>query len=143
MKLSKLLVTRQALLRRTQLANLAYTYSVLQRFFGRIANANLHGRVQLRPANPADEQFWASLTALDGSQSVLEEHFADHELIELADAIAFAMGSDFDEITFRIEELGEQFLLPVRRALEDAGIEIDDEHTAPNLAGDSFASDAE
>ena len=64
MKLSKLLATRQRLLRQTQLANLAYAYPTLRRFAVRIGNANLSGLVKLRPADPEDESYWATLTAL-------------------------------------------------------------------------------
>ena len=82
MKISKLLATRQALLRQTQLANLAFAFVTLQRFAARIEAGKLSGLVRLRPADPSEERFWATLTALEGNQSVLEEHFADHELID-------------------------------------------------------------
>lgn len=137
MKLSKLLTTRQALLRQAQLANLAFAYAVLDRFATRIANANLRGLVKLRPADPSEERFWATLRALEGNQSVLEEHFADHELIEFADAMAFAAEEEFTELDFRLEELGEKFLLPLRHMLELSGIEIDVAHEEPNVAADN------
>lgn len=137
MKLSKLLTTRQALLRQAQLANLAFAYAVLDRFATRIANANLRGLVKLRPADPSEERFWATLRALEGNQSVLEEHFADHELIEFADAMAFAAEEEFTELDFRLEELGEKFLLPLRHMLELSGIEIDVAREEPNVAADN------
>lgn len=133
MKLSKLLATRQALLRQTQLANLAHAYMTLRRVAARIANANLRGAVKLRPANPAEEQFWASMTALEGNQSVLEEHFADHELIELADAMVFATDNNFEELVFRLEDLTERYVIPLRHALESAGVTLDDEEFATRI----------
>ncbi len=137
MKLSKLLATRQALLRQAQLANLAFAYAVLERFSTRIANANLRGLVKLRPADPGEERFWATLRALEGNQSVLEEHFADHELIEFADAMAFAAEEEFSELDFRLEELSEKFLLPLRHMLELSGVEIDIEREQPNVPADN------
>lgn len=137
MKLSKLLTTRQALLRQAQLANLAFAYAVLDRFATRIANANLRGLVKLRPADPTEERFWATLRALEGNQSVLEEHFADHELIEFADAMAFAAEEEFTELDFRLEELSEKFLLPLRHMLELSGVEIDVAREQPNVPADN------
>lgn len=137
MKLSKLLATRQALLRQAQLANLAFAYGTLERFAARIANANLRGLVKLRPPEPADERFWASLRALEGNQSVLEEHFADHELIEFADAMAFAAEGEFSELDFRLEELHEKYLTPLRHMLELSGVELDLANVQPDLAADN------
>lgn len=138
MKLSKLLAIRQAALRQAQLANLAYAYATLDRFATRITNANLRGLVRLCPADPEEERFWASLKALEGSQAVLEEHFADHELIEFADAMAYAAEGEFEELDFRLEDLQEQYLAPVRQMLELAGIDIDvAAREQPNLAADS------
>lgn len=137
MKLSKILTTRQALLRQAQLANLAFAYAVLDRFATRIANANLRGLVKLRPADPTEERFWATLRALEGNQSVLEEHFADHELIEFADAMEFAAEEEFTELDFRLEELSEKFLLPLRHMLELSGVEIDVAREQPNVPADN------
>ncbi len=137
MKISKLLATREALLRQTQLANLAHGYMTLRRFATRIALANLHGLVRLRPADPREETFWASLTALEGSQSVIEEHFADHELIEFADAMALALETDFTELDFRLEELEEKYVTPLRQSLEVAGVTFDAETEEPDFAEDN------
>ncbi|PTX94586.1 hypothetical protein [Opitutus sp. ER46] len=137
MKLSKLLATRQALLRQTQLANLAYAYVTLRCFVTRIANANLHGLVRLRPADPDDGCYWATLTALDFNQSVVEEHFGDQELIQLADAVAFATDTDFAEVEFRLEEMGDRFLQPLHETLEEAGITLDHEQGSPNVSADN------
>jgi hypothetical protein len=138
MNISKLLATRQALLRQTQLANLAYAYATLQHLARRIATANLHGLVRLEPAHPDEESYWPSLTALEGNQSVIEEHFTDQDIMELAESLSFSMG-DFDFFEFRLEELNEQHVLPIRQLLEQSGIVVDavaeqQNHLAPGNA---------
>ena len=140
MKLSKLLATRQALLRQTQLANVAHAYITLRHITARITAGNLHGLVKLRAANPADECYWPSLIALEGNQSVIEEHFADHELIELADAMALAVDDDFTELDFRLEELAERFVSPLHHALEQAGVIIDSDIEHQDFATDNADS---
>lgn len=137
MKLSKLLATRQALLRQTHLANLAFAYTTLQRFAQRIEVGNLRGLVRLRPADPSDDCYWATLTALEGSQSVLEEHFADQELIEFAEAMAFATDTDFDELEFPLEDLAENFLAPLRQCLEEAGVTLDSPRQKSNVSAEN------
>ena len=136
MNLSKLLASRQALLRQTQLANLAFAYATLRQIAARVANANLRGLVRLRPADPTQEAFWASLTALEGSQSVIEEHFGDRELIEFADAMAYANETEFKELDFRLEELNERYVAPLRHVLISSGVVLD-EAEQHNLAPDS------
>ena len=123
-KLSTLLARRQALLRQARLANLAFAYATLQGFARRIARAELQGSVTLRPAAPHAEQYSATLTALEGNQSVIEEHFADRDLMDLADVIGFATNHDGD-VSFRLEELAEMFVVPLRAELETEGIVID------------------
>lgn len=127
MNISKLLATRQALLRQTQLANLAYAYTTLRRFADTVDRAQLRGLVKLCPAVPEEEQYLTTLTALQGNQSVLEEHFTDQDLTEVADALEFVTEWEFSEIEFRLEELREQFVVPVRQTLEEAKVEFDDE----------------
>jgi hypothetical protein len=124
-KLSTLLAQRQALLRRARLANLAFAFHTLSAFVHRIARAQLTGRVSLRHAAPDAERYWASLTALDGNQSVIEEHFADEDLMDLADVVAFITGNETLDITFRLEEISDVFLIPLRSELEREGITID------------------
>ena len=124
-KLSTLLTRRQALLRQARLANLAFAYARLGEFGKRIARAQLTGGVTVRHAAPHADRYWASLTALEGSQSVIEEHFADEDLMDLADVLAFITGSDALDISFRLEELEEIFLVPLRVELEREGIVID------------------
>jgi hypothetical protein len=132
-KLSTLLTQRQALLRHARLANLAFAFSTLRDFERRIARARLSGSVTLKHAAPCADRFWATLTALDGNQSVIEEHFADEDLMDLADVLAFVTGNDALDVTFRLEELAECFLVPLRVELEREGIAIDrsDAHAMP------------
>jgi hypothetical protein len=127
MKISKLLSSRQALLHQAHLANLAYSYSTLRRLADRVAKARLCGAVRLRATSvdADDETSPAALIALEGSQSVIEEHFTDEDVLQLADAIEFALESDFAEVEFALDELGERFAAPLRRTLDLAGIIID------------------
>lgn len=124
-KLSTLLSQRQALLRQARLANLAFAYTTLMEFARRITRAQLSGRVVLKPPAPHAEHYWASLTALDGNQSVIEEHFADEDLMDLADVLAFVTGNESLEVTFRLEDLADAYLVPLRMELERNGIVID------------------
>lgn len=130
MKLSSLLAQRRALLQQTRLANLAFAYDRLSDFAGRIARARLAGDVRLQQAAPDAERYWASLTALHGSQSVIEEHFTDEDFMDLADVIAYATGGYDLDLTFRLDELVGRFLVPLRAQLEKSGIAIDREEPA-------------
>lgn len=124
-KLSTLLARRPVLLQQVRLANLAFAYSLLSRFAQRIARARLVGGVTLRPAAPTSERYWPTLTPHEGNASVLEEHFTEEDLMELADVLAFATGSDTGDISFRLEELSEAFVTPLRAELEREGIVVD------------------
>jgi len=124
-KLSILLTQRADLLRQARLANLALAYATLEKFATRVARAALRGPVVLRPPRPEEEHYCATLTALAGSQSVIEEHFTDEDLLELADVLAHATGRDEAEFAFALEEMGERFLVPLRARLAREGIEID------------------
>jgi hypothetical protein len=131
MNFHQLLQQRDALLRQARLANTAYAYRRLGDFVRRIARAQLHGPVRLDPGDPAAERPWPSLTTLEGSQPVLEEHFLDEDIIELADILGF-LGRDVSAgVTFRLEELGGRFLPGLRRELEQAGINPGPETSHP------------
>lgn len=125
-KLSTLLRQRDALLRQARLANLALAYQTLSDVAARIARGGLSGSVALAPVAPDDERYWPTLTALEGSQSVIEEHFADEDVFELADTLAFLTGNPAAEVTFRLEELEEQFLAPLRAELMREGVALAD-----------------
>ncbi len=122
MNFHQLLQQRDALLRQARLANTAYAYRRLGEFAGRIARAQLHGAVRLDPGDPAGERPWPGLTALDGSQAVLEEHFLDEDILELADILCFLGLDTGSGVTFRLEELGARFLPGLRRELAQAGL---------------------
>lgn len=125
MNLHQLIHQRDALLRQARLANAAYAYQRLGEFAARIARARLRGAAVLRPGDPAGEQPWPGLTALEGSQAVLAEHFLDEEVVELADIMGF-LGEEIpvDGLGLRLEELGERWLPPLRQELEAAGIAV-------------------
>jgi hypothetical protein len=122
-KLSTLLTRRPALLRQAHLANVAFAYATLRDFHARIARANLRGRVMLRPAAPQADRYWPALIALEASQAVIEEHFTEEDLMDLADVVAFVTGNGSVEITFAVEDLEDIFLLPLRLDLEREGID--------------------
>jgi hypothetical protein len=125
MKLSLILAQRSALLHQVRLANLAFAYAKLNEIAARIARARLRGSINLKQAG-ADAEFGGTpLTALEGNQSVFEEHFTDEELTDFADAIAFITGLDRLDLTFRIEETADNFLTPLRQELEQAGVAFD------------------
>lgn len=125
MHLRHLLQQRDDLLRQTRLANAAFAYHRLSEFAQRIARVRLAGAVALRLGD--DERPWPGLVALEGSQAVIQEHFLDEEIVELADILAF-LGEvpDGRGVTLRLEELAARFLLPLRRELEAAGVALDE-----------------
>jgi hypothetical protein len=141
MKLSSLLAQRQALLRQARLANLAFAYDRLSDFARRIARTRLAGEVRLQQAAPDAERFWTTLTALQGNQSVIEEHFSDEDLMDLADVIAYATGDDDFDMTFRIEELADRFLAPLREQLTQSGVALDHDERAVEQASPESPTD--
>jgi hypothetical protein len=129
-----LLHRRDALLRQTRLANLAYAYQRLGSFATRIARARLHGKAQLSLADPAAEHLWPTLAAEEGNQSVLEEHFTDEDIAELADLVSFLRDDAHTmEFTFRLESFATCFLDPLRDELARAGIAVDSASTTPSI----------
>lgn len=124
-KLSTLLMQRDALLHQVRLANLAFAYTTLEKFTRRIARARLHGEVTLARAAPESGHHWPTLTALEGNQSVIEEHFSEEDLMDLADVLAFVTGDDTLDMTFHLEEVAEVFLAPLRADLAREGVAID------------------
>ena len=125
MKLSSLLVKRQALLEQSRLANLAFAFDRLSDFARRIARARLVGEVRLQPASPEAQRYWPTLTALEGNQSVIEEHFTEEDLANLYDVLAFVAGENERDFTFRIEDLRSRFIVQVHEQLTQAGVDID------------------
>jgi hypothetical protein len=129
MNFHQLIQQRDGLLRQARLANLAFAGQRLGVFAARIARARLRGLVRLRTGDPTAEQPWPGLTALEGSQAALEEHFLDEDGVELADILGF-LGEDVagGGFTFRLEELEDRFLSPLRQELESAGINLPGEN---------------
>lgn len=124
MNLSTLLSQRPDLLRQVRLANLAFAYQTLREFAARIRRTPLRGRVTLQPIDAAADRYTTALIALDASQSTIEEHFSDEDLLLLADVLGFATGHPGFEITFHIDDLDE-FVQPLRAELLRAGVRLD------------------
>ena len=132
MKFLQLLHQRDALLRHARLANLAFAYHRLAEFGARIARARLHGPVTLQLTDPSVDRHWPVLLAHGGSQSVIEEHFMDEEIGELADLLSFLHeGDGLTEFTFRLEELAGRYLPGLRGELAQAGVAPDAEAPSP------------
>jgi hypothetical protein len=126
MKLSALLASRSTILRQAALAHTAAAWLTLQHASMRIAAAGLHGTVRLRQADPAeDDAPWATLTSDDIRTSVLEEHFTDDDILELAEAVAYASDTDFADAEFPLEALGETYAAPLLASLQKSGVKID------------------
>jgi lysyl-tRNA synthetase class II len=125
MKLSSLLTHRLFHVHQARLANLAFAHQTLTDFAQRLARARITGRVRLQHAAPDDEQYCATLTALDAHQSVIEEHFTDSDIMDLADVMGFLTGHAAIELTLRIEDIGEKLLSPIRAELEREGVHFD------------------
>ena len=124
-KLSTLLTQREVLLRQARLANLAFAYQTLNAIAARIVQTQLSGRVTLKPMAPKEERYWPALLGDDINQSVVEEHFSDQNVMDLADVIAFITANDTAEISFRLEDIADTFLVPLRVELEREGVSID------------------
>jgi hypothetical protein len=135
MTLSFLLAQRQALLRQARLAHLAHAYDRLDDFARRVARARLRGEVHLQSTSPDSGDFSAALTALSGSQSVIEEHFTEDDIIDLVTVIGEVTGRTEVDLSFPIEELGPRFVAPLRQQLEQAGVSLDPhEEPAPKAS---------
>lgn len=131
MNFHQLLHQREALLRKARLANAAFAYHELGLYAARIARGRLQGEVTLQPADPAADRPWPTLTANEGSQAVLEEHFLDQDIAALADLLAFLTeGKAATEYTFRLEELDSRFRTPLRGELAAAGIVLTPDEAA-------------
>ncbi len=131
MNFHQLLHHRTALLQQARLANLAFAWQRLDAWAQRIARARLRGEVALQLADPAGDRAWPQLLAHTGSQAVIEEHFTDEEIVELADILAFlAEDPRAVEFTFQLEEMGARFLPAIQHELAQAGVMV--HQTAPS-----------
>lgn len=125
MKLRQILHQRDGLLRQVRLANAAFAYDRLSGLVERIARARLRGTVVLAPADPASERFVPEFTGVDCPQSVVDEHFLDEDVADLADILGFlGIESSDGEWCLRLEELGPRYLPGLQRELESAGVEL-------------------
>lgn len=126
MKLSALLASRSTILRQAALAHAAAAWLTLNNASRRVAAAGLHGRVRLRQGDPADDEApWASIESDTIRPSVLEEHFTEDDLVELAEAVAYATDSRRADVEFLIESLGDLYATPLLDTLEKAGVTLD------------------
>lgn len=123
-----LLSGRPDILRQAHLANLALAFATLRDFAGRLARTPLTGRAVLHPPRPDDDRPWATLVAVDSSQSIVEEHFTDQDLLDLSDVLQFTLGQPAGtppaEIAFRFESFAAQFVAPVRAELRRSGVRL-------------------
>jgi len=125
MKISKLIATHDSIIEQARLANLAQAYVTLRRCAECVRQAQLFGLVNLRQPDADEGRLWASLTALEGNQSVIEEHFSEEELMELADAVAYLRSTSHLNLTFKIEALSAEFVAPLEGLLKQAGVVLD------------------
>ncbi|HRE84460.1 MAG TPA: hypothetical protein PLN52_25685 [Opitutaceae bacterium] len=125
MKLNHLLQQRSLLLRQTRLANVAFVFTELGRFADRIARGQLRGQTTVYLADPDAQRAWPTWVAEEGSQSVLDEHFVDQDILDLADLLIFTAAHDPQKsFTFRLEEFEARFRSALRRELQAAGVEV-------------------
>ena len=123
MKFDDLLNYRDELVRHARLANVAYAYQWLTDFSARVAQSGLRGEVMLRAADAEGNPRKPRLFAVDFNQSVVQEHFLDDEVAELAHVLAFVNnGSLVIELKFRLEEVAARFLPALRRELEESEV---------------------
>lgn len=124
-KLTQLLQERELLVRRATLANMAYGYQLLSGFSERIRRVGLQGLVTVRSPE-INGQNWAELVAIEGSQARINEHFSEEDVMDLTDAIRYVTGGEIHiDVTFRIENLADMFLAPLRDTLKDFNVILD------------------
>lgn len=143
MNFHQLLQQREQLQRQARLANVAFAHERLSRLVHRIDRARLRGPVVLRTSDPDAGRPWPMVWAQLGSQAVIEEHFTDEDIVELADLLVFA-GAEFvaGELAFPLEDLGERFLPPLERELLRAGVRPPGvRREDPNPAGEAGGPD--
>lgn len=132
MNFRRLLLQRDALLQKARLANLAFAYDRLGDFAARLARAQIYGQISLRLADPEGERPWPVLVALEGNQSVVDEHFTEEDVVDLADIFAyFRDDKTTAEFTIRLADLEGGFLAGLRRELEAGGVTLNGPASAP------------
>lgn len=125
MNFHQLIQQHESLVRQARLANIAYAWRRLADFAGRFERAQLRGPARLRLAEPEAERLWPVLVPLEANASVVEEHFTDEDVVELADLLAFAGAAPDDgEIGIRFDTFARQFLPGLEEELRRAGIAV-------------------
>ncbi len=142
MNLSTLISQRNALVRQAHLANVAYCYSSVRLLAHRLQAANLRGLVYLKRTQSIEGDYSESLTALEGSQSLIEEHFAEADITDLLDTVAFIQGEPLVNLCFRLDELSDRFITPLCEVLERSGVQMDANEDIVRQQ-DSFTSERE
>ena len=90
-----------------------------------VQRGQLSGLVRLQQPDEKEERYWATLTALTGSQSVLEEHFSEDDVGAMADAIGFVSPGEGLDVTFALERLESEYVAPLALGLERAGVTLE------------------
>jgi hypothetical protein len=124
MDLLTLLASRDRLLEQARLANTAYAYVTIKRCSALARRARLSGLVRLQQPDPEEDRYWAELSSVFGNQSVLEEHFSEDDVTELADAVAFATGETPLDVTFEIGELEQRYAETLAQELQKSGVNV-------------------
>lgn len=125
MNLSNLIASREKLVAQARLANMAFAYATLKRLAAVVARGHLSGVVRLQEPNEKEEHYWATLTAVSGSQAVLDEHFSDDDVAALVDAVAVATPGNLLDVTISIEDLEHDYVVPLEVALRRAGVKLE------------------
>lgn len=133
MNFEKLLHDREALLRSARLANLAFAYARLGEVSARLRRAGLPGALTLELPDDESERFWPTLVAHSAAPSLIEEHFLDEEILELADVLAFLReeGEPVSD-TFSLATIDERWRPHLRERLQRAGVSGVNETAAPH-----------
>jgi len=76
---------------------------------------------------PDEDRFWPVLTALEGNQSEIEEHFTDEDVADLATCWRSIQAVMTSMVNFRLEDLGGKFLAPLRVELLKEGVQLENE----------------
>lgn len=67
------------------------------------------------------------MLGLQVNQSVIEEHFTETDLRDLADAVSYATSQAAVDVVFELTELDTLFRAPLGKVLRESGIRLDEE----------------
>ena len=123
MNLQNLLRNRAALLRHARLANLAFAHEQLREFARQLQRAGVYGPVTILHADLRRSRLTPVLVASDASPAVVEEHFLEETIAQVADALRLLTQDGFHvRPVFTADELQECLLPLVRHRLEREGV---------------------